>query len=91
MVQAKAGTQTMRGPDLLFQEGSAIHKYAVGDVVKTRKSHPCGGDLWEVIRVGVDFRIKCLKCGRVLLLPRPKFEKSVKAVLQQDTGGSVKS
>ncbi|MFX4262973.1 DUF951 domain-containing protein [Pelotomaculum propionicicum] len=59
-----------------------MHKYALGDVVKTRKPHPCGGDLWEVLRVGVDFRIKCLKCGRVLLLPRPKFEKSVKAVVQ---------
>lgn len=65
------------------KEVFAIHKYAVGDVVKTRKPHPCGGDLWEVIRVGVDFRIKCLKCGRVLLLPRPKFEKSVKTVVQQ--------
>lgn len=57
-------------------------KYTVGDVVKTRKTHPCGGDLWEVIRTGVDFRIRCLKCGRVLLLPRPKFEKSVKAVVR---------
>ena len=60
-----------------------MQKYSVGDVVKTRKTHPCGGDLWEVIRTGVDFRIKCLKCGRVLLLPRPKFEKSVAAVVQQ--------
>jgi hypothetical protein len=91
VVQAYAGTQTMRETGFLFWEGSTIHKYAVGDVVKTRKPHPCGGDLWEVIRVGVDFRIKCLKCGRVLLLPRPKFEKSVKAVVQQDTGGNVKS
>ncbi|HPZ44171.1 MAG TPA: DUF951 domain-containing protein [Bacillota bacterium] len=57
-------------------------RFFVGDVVKTRKTHPCGGDLWEVLRTGVDFRIKCLKCGRVLLLPRPKFEKSVKAVVQ---------
>lgn len=61
-------------------------KYAVGDIVKTRKTHPCGGDLWEVTRTGVDFRVKCLKCGRVLLLPRPKFEKSVKAVVQPATG-----
>ncbi len=60
-----------------------MQKYSVGDVVKTRKTHPCGGDLWEVMRTGVDFRIKCLKCGRVLLLPRPKFNKSVKAVVQR--------
>ncbi len=64
-------------------------KYFVGDVIKTRKIHPCGGDLWEVIRTGVDFRIKCLKCGRVLLLPRPKFEKSVKAVVHTAVPGQT--
>lgn len=58
-------------------------KYQVGDVVKMRKSHPCGGDLWEVMRTGVDFRIKCIKCGRVVMLPRPKFEKSVKILVSQ--------
>lgn len=55
-------------------------KYNVGDIVITRKQHPCGGDRWEIMRTGVDFRIKCQKCGRVLMLPRPKFEKSVKTV-----------
>jgi hypothetical protein len=48
-----------------------------------RKPHPCGSDQWEITRVGMDFRIKCLGCGRQVLLPRPKFEKGVKAVLQQ--------
>ncbi len=56
-------------------------KYNVGDIVKTRKPHPCGGDEWEVMRTGIDFRIRCNKCGRVLLLPRPKFEKSVKKII----------
>lgn len=59
-----------------------MNRYSVGDVVKTRKTHPCGGDLWEVMRTGVDFRIKCQKCGRVLMLPRPKFEKAVKELVQ---------
>lgn len=63
-----------------------MQKYSVGDVVRTRKKHPCGGDLWEVLRTGVDFRIKCLKCGRVVMLPRPKFEKSVKALVQSAGG-----
>ncbi|HOV80136.1 MAG TPA: DUF951 domain-containing protein [Bacillota bacterium] len=63
-----------------------MQKYSVGDVVKTRKSHPCGGDLWEVMRTGVDFRIKCLRCGRVLMLPRPKFEKSVKSLVRPSAG-----
>ena len=57
-------------------------KYYVGDIVKMRKVHPCGGTDWEVLRVGMDFRIKCLKCGRVLMLPRPKFEKAVKTVVK---------
>jgi len=56
-------------------------KYNVGDIVKTRKPHPCGGDEWEVMRTGIDFRIRCNKCGRVLMLPRPKFEKSVKKII----------
>ena len=57
-------------------------KYSVGDVVKLRKVHPCGGTEWEVLRVGMDFRIKCLGCGRVVMLPRPDFEKSVKTVVK---------
>lgn len=56
-------------------------KYNVGDVVKMKKTHPCGGDKWEIMRTGVDFRIKCLKCGRVVMLPRPKFEKAVKCIV----------
>ncbi|MCL6477925.1 MAG: DUF951 domain-containing protein [Peptococcaceae bacterium] len=59
-------------------------RYQVGDVVKMKKTHPCGGDNWEVMRVGVDFRIKCVKCGRVVMIPRPKFEKSVKAVVSTE-------
>lgn len=58
-------------------------RYNVGDIVITRKQHPCGGDRWEIMRTGVDFRIKCQKCGRVLLLPRPKFEKSVRSIVCQ--------
>jgi hypothetical protein len=47
-----------------------------------KKQHPCGNDQWEIMRVGMDFRIRCLKCGRMVMLPRPKFEKSVKEVVR---------
>lgn len=57
-------------------------KFLVGDVVRMRKTHPCGSTDWEVLRVGMDFRIKCLNCGRVVMLPRPKFERAVKTVLK---------
>lgn len=57
-------------------------KYNIGDIVETRKVHPCGSKEWEVIRVGADFKIKCKGCGRVVMLPRVKFEKSVKKVVK---------
>ncbi|MFA5535969.1 MAG: DUF951 domain-containing protein [Bacillota bacterium] len=57
--------------------------YQIGDIVKMRKPHPCGSDQWEITRVGMDFRIKCLGCGRQVLLPRAKFEKGVKAVVKK--------
>lgn len=57
--------------------------YKVGQIVKMRKVHPCGGDTWRIIRVGMDFRIKCLKCGRSVLLPRQRFERKVKEIVQE--------
>ena len=57
-------------------------KFFIGDIVKMRKTHPCGGTDWEILRVGMDFRIKCVTCGRVVMLPRPKFEKAVKTVVK---------
>jgi hypothetical protein len=50
----------------------------LGDHVRLRKQHACGGDVWEVVRIGMDIRIKCLNCGRSVLLPRSQFEKQVK-------------
>ncbi len=61
-----------------------MNKYYLGDVVRMRKPHPCGNDEWEITRTGMDFRIKCLKCGRQVLLPRPKFERGVKVVLKSN-------
>ncbi|MFO7266204.1 MAG: DUF951 domain-containing protein [Limnochordales bacterium] len=58
-------------------------KFYLGDVVQMRKPHPCGSDRWEVLRTGMDFRIKCLGCARVVMLPRSKFEKQVKAIVSR--------
>jgi hypothetical protein len=55
-----------------------IPKFEVGDIVEMRKIHPCGSWEWEVLRTGVDFRLRCRKCGRVVLIPRPKFLKGVR-------------
>ena len=53
-------------------------EYKTGDRVEMKKLHPCGGKEWEILRTGADFRIKCLVCGRLVLIPRVKFEKQVK-------------
>ena len=58
--------------------------FSVGDIVQMKKSHPCGSDKWEVLRVGMDFRIKCLGCGHMVMLPRVKFEKNVKKVISEE-------
>jgi len=63
-----------------------VKQFNLGDIVKMKKKHPCGSDQWEITRTGMDFRIKCLGCGRQVMLPRPKFEKSVKAVISGQSG-----
>lgn len=55
--------------------------YEVGQVVQMKKSHPCGENKWEILRVGMDFRLKCTKCNHMVMIPRTKFEKSVKKVI----------
>lgn len=57
-------------------------RYHIGDVVQMKKAHPCGSNEWEVLRIGVDFVIRCCGCGHRVMIPRPKFEKAVKKVLQ---------
>ena len=51
---------------------------AVGDTILTRKQHPCGAASFEVLRVGMDFKIRCTGCGREVMLPRAKIEKNIK-------------
>ena len=52
--------------------------YEVGDIVKLKKQHPCGSSEWEILRVGADFRLKCLGCGRQIMVPRKMVEKNTK-------------
>lgn len=55
----------------------------LGDVIKTRKPHPCGSDEWTVIRTGADIKIKCNKCARIVMLDRDTFLRRRKAVLSR--------
>lgn len=56
----------------------------VGDVLELKKVHPCGSKSWLVLRVGMDFRMKCQGCGHELMLPRSKAEKSIKKILRTE-------
>ncbi|GIW48569.1 MAG: hypothetical protein JG776_222 [Caloramator sp.] len=59
-----------------------VKVFNLGDIVETKKEHPCGSKTWEIIRLGADIKIKCTGCGRIVMLPRPKFEKSVKKIVK---------
>ena len=52
-----------------------------GDVLEMKKEHPGGARRWEVLRVGMDFRLRCAGCGREVMLPRKKAEKSLKKII----------
>ena len=54
----------------------------VGDVLKMKKKHPCGADTFSVLRIGMDFKIKCTGCGHEVMAPRVKIEKNIKAIME---------
>lgn len=54
----------------------------VGDTILVKKPHPCGVNTFEVLRVGMDFKIRCTGCGHEIMLPRAKIEKNIKKVLR---------
>ena len=58
--------------------------FKVGDIVKTKKPHPCGSSLWEITRVGVDFKLKCQGCGHIVVLERPKALKRITKKIEQN-------
>lgn len=60
-------------------------EYNIGDIIEMKKQHPCGSKKWEITRVGVDFKFKCLGCEHVLMVPREKAIKMIKRVLRSDT------
>ena len=57
----------------------------IGDVLIMKKPHPCGENRFSVGRVGMDFRIRCVGCGREVMVPRAKVEKNIKKVLRGET------
>ena len=61
----------------------AVEAILLGDVVRTRKPHPCGGDTWTVMRTGADIKIRCDTCGRVVMMDRETFLRRRKALVSR--------
>ena len=58
----------------------------VGDKLIMKKNHPCGSNEFEVLRIGMDFRIRCTNCGREVMVPRAKIERSIKNIARENEG-----
>ena len=58
--------------------------YELGTIVIMKKKHPCGANEWEIVRLGADIKIKCLNCGRTVLIPRIEFNKKLKKIKEED-------
>ena len=52
----------------------------IGDVLTLKKKHPCGSDTWKTLRIGADFKLKCLGCGHEIMTPRKNVEKHIKKI-----------
>ena len=55
-------------------------EYKLGNIIKTKKPHACGNDLWEITRMGIDIKIKCLKCNREVLMMKTKLDRKIKEI-----------
>ncbi|HWO74243.1 MAG TPA: DUF951 domain-containing protein [Dehalococcoidia bacterium] len=62
---------------------TTVLELALGDIVRLRKPHPCGGGDWEVVRLGADIGLRCLTCGRRVLLERAVLERRMKQMVSR--------
>ncbi len=58
-----------------------LKEYKLNSIVTMKKEHPCGSNEWQIIRLGADIKIKCLACGRSIMMPRIDFNKKIKKVI----------
>lgn len=59
-------------------------EYNIGDIVETKKQHPCGSKNWKIQRVGIDFKLECLGCGHTIMIERPKALKMIKRKCEKE-------
>ena len=56
----------------------------VGDILTMKKPHPCGGSRFSVLRIGMDFRLRCETCGHEMMIPRVKAEKNIRGIEREE-------
>ena len=66
----------------------------IGDILVMKKAHPCGEKRWQVLRIGADFRLRCLGCSHEIMVPRFKAEKNIRSIIRgennsTDSNGSL--
>lgn len=57
--------------------------YDLNDIVEMKKPHPCGTNRWQIIRMGMDIKLQCVNCGRLVMMPRREFERKLKKILEK--------
>lgn len=57
--------------------------FTLNDIVEMKKPHPCGTNAWQIIRMGMDIRIKCTGCNHSVLIPRKEFERKIKKIIKK--------
>ena len=63
------------------QEKKKKMDFKVGEIIKMKKKHACGANEWKLLRVGMDFRLQCMKCGREVMVPRKLVEKNFRGYI----------
>lgn len=58
--------------------------YKIGDHILLKKTHPCGSNEWEIVKLGADIKIKCCGCGRLVFIPRIELNKKIKKIIVED-------
>ena len=56
--------------------------YRIDDILEFKKNHPCGSNQWKVVRTGVDMKLECMGCKRIILIPRVDLNKKVKKIIR---------
>ena len=70
----------MQGSDISDIVGENSMDIQMGNIIKMKKAHPCGSYEWEVLRIGADFRLKCMGCGHQIMIARSQAEKNIRGI-----------